>query len=465
MFFDNIIGVRSLILLTFTVLTGCGSGGGSNGTPTITVVMAPKTASLTQGGTQQFSATVGGTTNTAVTWSANGGSITSGGFYTAPATSGTYTVTVTTQATPAASDTATVTVTTATPATLAWRGVNLSGAEFGQDKPMPGTYGTQYIYPSANEAAYFKSKGMNIVRLPFRWERLQPTFNQAFDVAELGHMHDFVDAVTANGMTVLLDVQNFAHYGGAQLENDPLWAIGSTNVPVTAFSNLWSRLATEFKGNSRVMFGLMNEPHDIDVSTWVSAANQAIVAIRATGATNTITVPGVSWTGAWSWTNNTWQTGGTYNGDSNAVAMLNVTDSGNNLLFEVHQYLDTDYSGQYLSGECVYDSAKLVNFTAWLKANNKKGLLGEIGAPSNAACNLAVANVLSHVQANADVWAGWMWWSAGPWWIGSWWADHLSWWTNNYYPLSLEPTWNGDYMTGTPKDDKPQMSVLAPYLN
>jgi endoglucanase len=339
----------------------------------------------------------------------------------------------------------------------------LSGAEFGQDKPMPGTYGTQYIYPSANEAAYFKSKGMNIVRLPFRWERLQPTFNQAFDANELGRLHTFVDAVTANGMTVLLDVQNFAHYGGAQHEYDSAWVIGSTNVPITAFANLWSRLATEFKGNSRVMFGLMNEPHDIDVSTWVTAANQAIAAIRATGATNTITVPGVSWTGAWSWTNKTWQTGGTYNGDSNAVAMLNVTDNGNNLLFEVHQYLDTDYSGQYSSGECVYDSAKLVNFTAWLKTNNKKGLLGEIGAPSNAACNLAVTNVLSHVQANADVWAGWLWWSAGPWWTGPWWIS--SWWTNNYYPLSLEPTWSGDWETnGTAVGDKPQMNVLTPYL-
>jgi endoglucanase len=299
---------------------------------------------------------------------------------------------------------------------------------------------------------------MNIVRLPFRWERLQPTFNQPFDANELSRLHTFVDAVTASGMTVLLDVQNFAHYGPNH-DYDPLWAIGSTNVPITAFADLWSRLATEFKGNSRVMFGVMNEPHDIDVTAWVQAANAAIVAIRATGTSNTITVPGVQWTGAWSWNGSTWSSNGKYDGASNAVAMLNVTDSGNKMLFEVHQYLDKDYSGTYdtskdpnSSNDCVYDySTTLVNFTAWLKTNNKKGLLGEIGAPSTATCDKSVANALSYVQANADVWSGWLWWAAGPWW--------------GTYSLSLEPTWSGDWATnGTATLDKPQMSVLTPYL-
>jgi len=446
-------GLLAAMMVLVMGLAGCGGGGGTGGgSPGITVNISPKTAFVTQDSTLQFNATVGGTTNTGVTWSVEGGvgSISSGGLFTAPHTPGTYSVTVTTKATPVASDTATVTVAAATPATLAWRGVNLSGAEFGFDV-IPGTYGTNYIYPSANEAAYFKNKGMNIVRLPFRWERLQPTFNQAFDANELARLHTFVDAVTANGMTVLLDVQNFAHYGGAQHENDSAWVIGSTNVPVTAFADLWSRLATEFKGNSRVMFGLMNEPHDIDVTTWVQAANAAIVAIRATGTTNTITVPGVQWTGAWSWNGSTWSSNGKYDGASNAVAMLNVTDSGNNMLFEVHQYLDTDYSGGYSSGECVRDYTTLANFTTWLKTNNKKGLLGEIGAPSTATCNQSVADALNYVQTNADVWSGWLWWAAGPWW--------------GAYSLSLEPTWSGDWATnGTAVADKPQMSVLTPYL-
>lgn len=443
-------------------LAGCGGGGSSGGgSPGITVDISPKTASVGQGSTLQFNATVGGTTNTGVIWSVEGGagSISSGGLYTAPAAPGTYSVKVTTQATPAASNTATVTVKTIPP--LAWRAVSLAGAEFGEDtqaKLMTGTYDTDWTYPSANEAAYFKGKGMNMVRIPFRWERMQPTLNASLDANELGRLKTLVSGVTGNGMTVLLDVHNYARWGFDSNISSPNNLIGTTAVPVSAFVDLWTRLATEFKGNPNVMFGLMNEPHEIDVTAWVSAANQAIAAIRATGATNTITVGGVSWTGAWSWTDSTWKSGGTYNGDSNAVAMLNVTDSGNNLLFEVHQYLDKDYSGRYdgtkyptSSNDCVYDyTTTLVKFTTWLKVNNKKGLLGEIGAPNTPTCNKAVADALSYVQANADVWAGWMWWAAGPWW--------------GNYKLSLEPTWSGDYKTGTAVADKPQMSVLTPYL-
>jgi hypothetical protein len=60
---------------------------------TISVTVAPGTATLEPSATQQFSATVNNTTNQAVTWTASGGSITAGGFYTAPSQPGSYTVT------------------------------------------------------------------------------------------------------------------------------------------------------------------------------------------------------------------------------------------------------------------------------------------------------------------------------------------------------------------------------------
>ena len=57
------------------------------------VSISPTAAALQTGAQQQFSATVSGTTNTAVTWSASGGIITANGLYTAPAAAGTYTIT------------------------------------------------------------------------------------------------------------------------------------------------------------------------------------------------------------------------------------------------------------------------------------------------------------------------------------------------------------------------------------
>jgi len=106
--------------LTILVVNGSVENHPANVTLTyrpVTVEISPRTIALQPGGTQQFTATVTGATNTAVTWSvtegAAGGSITSGGLYTAPGTAGTYHVVATSQADPTASDEVTITVSTA----------------------------------------------------------------------------------------------------------------------------------------------------------------------------------------------------------------------------------------------------------------------------------------------------------------------------------------------------------------
>ncbi len=82
-------------------------------TPTVSVSVTPASANVQGGGTQQFTATVSGTSNTAVTWHANVGTINSSGVYTAPTTAGTATVTATSLADPTRSATATVQITAA----------------------------------------------------------------------------------------------------------------------------------------------------------------------------------------------------------------------------------------------------------------------------------------------------------------------------------------------------------------
>ena len=90
--------------------------------PTITVTISPTTATVAAGGMQQFTATVTGTTNTAVTWSVDGvnggnntvGTVSSGGLYTAPATAGGHTVTATSVADSTKSASASVAVLTMT---------------------------------------------------------------------------------------------------------------------------------------------------------------------------------------------------------------------------------------------------------------------------------------------------------------------------------------------------------------
>jgi hypothetical protein len=80
------------------------------------ISLNPSVVSLLVNATGSFTATVSNTSNTAVTWSATGGTITGTGStvtYTAPATSGTYTVTATSAADPTKKASATVTVSAA----------------------------------------------------------------------------------------------------------------------------------------------------------------------------------------------------------------------------------------------------------------------------------------------------------------------------------------------------------------
>lgn len=89
----------------------CGCGGGSKSTTstTVAVTISPTTASIAGGATQQFTAAVTGSTNTAVTWAVNAevggdaliGTISTSGLYTAPTVlpaSTTESITATSQA-------------------------------------------------------------------------------------------------------------------------------------------------------------------------------------------------------------------------------------------------------------------------------------------------------------------------------------------------------------------------------
>jgi len=64
----------------------------------VSVAISPKSAPLVEGASQQFSATVTGSSNTAVTWSATGGTISSTGLYVAGSAAGNFTVTATSAA-------------------------------------------------------------------------------------------------------------------------------------------------------------------------------------------------------------------------------------------------------------------------------------------------------------------------------------------------------------------------------
>ncbi|KAJ3385441.1 hypothetical protein HDU84_002241 [Entophlyctis sp. JEL0112] len=284
---------------------------------------------------------------------------------------------------------------------LKYLGVSESCLEFGSGN-VPGVYNKDYTIPSAAAMTVASQQFSNLFRLPFLWERLQSSLNATLDSTYLGYIDSAVQTATSLGAVTVLDPHNYAKYGGS--------VIGGGTVTAANLANLWTQLANKYKGNPLVWFGLMNEPAGIDATVWFSAAQVAINAIRATGATNTISVPGNCYTGAHSWVSGSCDATST----ANAVAALSISDPGNNYVFEMHQYFDSDFSGT--SATCVWDYNQLTAATSWLRTNGKKGYLGEFAGAANSNCESVVTGVLQYITANSDVWVAASWWAAGPWW-------------------------------------------------
>ncbi|MDT3670969.1 MAG: glycoside hydrolase family 5 protein [Aromatoleum sp.] len=304
-------------------------------------------------------------------------------------------------------------------------GVNLAGAEF-NSKKLPGVMNKDYVYPAADDVAYFAQKGATAIRLPFRWERAQPTLMGELDTAEMTAIDKTIAAASVHGLCVILDAHNYATYRGL--------AIGSEDVPNAAFVDFWTRMGKRFPDADRVAFGLMNEPKQLLIAQWAELAQTTVQNLRSAGVQNLLMVSGGRWSGVHEWSK-------VFSGTSNAVAFAGFTDPLDRSLIEVHQYADANFSG---TGTECQPPERFDNMFAliadWARANNKKLFLGEFGTPANEPC-LATLDHLLSLSSDRNVWRGWTYWAAGRWW-GS-------------YPLSIHPK------SGV---DAPQMGVVSKYL-
>ncbi|QDS70109.1 hypothetical protein FKW77_005230 [Venturia effusa] len=275
-------------------------------------------------------------------------------------------------------------------------GINQSGPEFGENT-IPGLKNKEYVWPNLTTTDAYKSKGMNTMRINILAERLVVGKDQKGPLA-MEYVNDLkatVKAYTEAGLYSAVCPHNYGRWFKEPIKD------------VDAFQTYWFNLASLFKDNDKVIFDTNNEFHDMDQALVVKLNQAAINGIRAAGAkTQYITVEGNSWTGAWTWTSS-----------GNAATMGNLTDPSNKIIYQMHQYLDTDSSGSH--EECVSTTIgveRLEDATKWLRKEKKIGLLGEYAGGNNAVCKEAVEAMLRFLVANNDVWVGHIWWASGPWW-------------------------------------------------
>ena len=290
------------------------------------------------------------------------------------------------------------------------RGINLSGAEL-NEKRTRAVYGKDYIYPPLQELDYYASKGFSVVRLPYLWERLQPSLFGQLDETELDRIKSFVAAAQARDMQVILSPHNFGRY----FLNGDETLIGTVGVPIDAFADFSHKVAKAFAGDDAIYaLSLMNEPHNSN-GMWKQTAQAGLDAIRRADRERLVLAPGDQWSGAWSWRE--------YNDDF----LLN--DTANNILYEAHQYFDIDHSGTYkesytLAGASPDRGVEWVRpFSDWLKQHHVRGIITEFGVPNDDPRWLALTQRLLAYLARESI--PWTYWAGGPWW-----GD---------YPLSAEP--------------------------
>jgi endoglucanase len=301
------------------------------------------------------------------------------------------------------------------PTGVGLRGLNRAGAEFGDD--WDGWNG-QTFYTVPNEAqlmaelGFYADKGFNALRLPVSWERLQHQLTGSLDPDYQQQVMAVVERATAAGWTIVVDLHNYNRYATGAFDADGMQTntyaqhvLGDGVLDVSHLADVWTRLATLWAGNARVIFNLMNEPHDFPLTSesWFAAIQTVIDAIRTTGAAQLILVPNSRGSDVTHW--NTYAPNG---GALDSEAALAIVDPANNVAFDMHAYLDEpDAPAAYV------DLVRPV--TDWAIANDRRLFLSEFGVASTAPNGSAALDQLfAYLNANSSVWVGWTAWNLPP---------------------------------------------------
>ena len=321
---------------------------------------------------------------------------------------------------------------TAAPLPLNLKGVNLAGGENDYTYPgiAPGTHLEQF--PSPGSLAYFYSKGLRTIRIPFQPNDVMPGGVQGklLNSSVVSQITAIVEQARALGMYVILDPHAYGYMPTGGVSASQSYSLILAGQPAgAAFVEMWARLATKYRNYPNVIYGLMNEPKDQTPQQWHDAAVAAVSGIRTITKTQAITIPGTYYTGAHSWVTS-----------GNAAVWTGFKDTGPSL-FEMHEYMDSDFSGTHAT--CYNGYSAMAEATNWLRINHFKAFLGEVAYSTDSTCVNNGPAFFAGLTQDADVWLGWTWWAAGPEFGSS-------------YMFNLNPNANGS--------DQPQVETLTANL-
>jgi aryl-phospho-beta-D-glucosidase BglC (GH1 family) len=149
-----------------------------------------------------------------------------------------------------------------------YAGVNIAGFDFGCTTDgscsLTGTSKPYDIVSGANAIGqmthFIKDDTLNTFRLPVGWQFLvNGQLGGTLNANNLGQYDKLVQGCLNSGASLcILDIHNYARWNGK--------IVGQGGPPNAQLADVWKQLATKYGSNSKIVFGVMNEPHDIPVS-------------------------------------------------------------------------------------------------------------------------------------------------------------------------------------------------------
>lgn len=333
-----------------------------------------------------------------------------------------------------------------------YAGINLSGLEFGkvidptvvpnlseQDHKSP--------YSDLQDTQSFIEAGMNTMRVPVSWGYLQldgagkGSINMGYYA---NYVRPLLQTLTKAKVHTIVDLHAYMRYSkfGEQysgcFENAPC-PDGTLILDERAYQSVWRQLIDVIQQDSAIdkdyiLLDLMNEPVGVPDDKVFTIQTALINMLRGKQFQGVILVEGNDWTGLHSWTTKEWiGSDGTHYTNASLFTRENFAKAGitdlSKIFINVHQYLDSDYSGT--KDNCLQDLSttgqdgfNLDAFTDYLKKNQLKAIVTEFGTGNNAAsCSAPLNNFMQYLQENSAKdknygFVGWTIWSSGHGWGG-----------------------------------------------
>lgn len=352
----------------------------------------------------------------------------------------------------------------ATNASWNFVGFNLSGLEFSKtidptvvpNLSAEDAVGTGAQFSDFKEVSTLLNAGMNTVRLPIRSSYLQMEGPKGPVNGEFltSYVLPTLESLTRAGIYTMVDMHDYMRYSkfGTQyagcvgdLDRSAPCPDGELRTNARDWIGLWVKFYNKIKQDpyiiqSKLMFDLNNEPVDVPDDKVFTIQASIIKSLRSAGFTGYILVSGNKWDGLHSWFY-TWPSADGKTSYSNATLFsranfqaAGITDLSK-IIINVHQYLDSDFSGNHDNCQTNLMTTgvggfNLDAFTQWLQANSFQAMLTEFGGGKDeATCSVALKGLFDYMKkwsvksTNTGGAYGYLGWTI--WGVGHGWGDYI----------------------------------------